>query len=274
MTKSSSYVICVALFFILPPDKWTFICAFGWRHHQTSDDPEHHVKSYPSFRPWKRYAVAAGDSPESKSHCQSRTLLASLTSVAQHGASVWSNHVSHERVATSSERSKLKTKPTSLKQKSSLYISQLYKRMQKTRQDQEPLNIERSAVTNENVQASSQKQMSWLVDDESYQSHKSHWPAHFFEDTLAYIAGGAAATSAFSAVVIGTIFATVVVTIGAVTSVLFCGDEINDDAIRYVDRHDGVVDNYREFWRPTLSSRDCDLNDDLYEDACDKHAIA
>ncbi|KAL7485327.1 hypothetical protein ACHAW6_010921 [Cyclotella cf. meneghiniana] len=274
MMKSSSYVVCVALFFILAPDKWTFICAFGRRHHQASDDPAHHVKSYPSFRPWKRYAVADDDSRESKSHCQSRTLLASLTSVAQHGASVWSNHVSHERVATSSERSKLKTKPTSLKQKSSLYISQLYKRMQKTRQDQEPLNIERSAVTNENVQASSQKQMSWLVDDESYQSRKSHWPAHFFEDTLAYIAGGAAATSAFSAVVIGTIFATVVVTIGAVTSVLFCGDEINDDAIRYVDRHDGGVDNYREFWRPTLSSRDCDLNDDLYEDASDKHAGA
>eukprot|EP00804_Cyclotella_cryptica_P027573 CCRYP_007517-RA/>CCRYP_007517-RA protein AED:0.01 eAED:0.01 QI:306/1/1/1/1/1/3/634/946 len=277
MVKSTSYVLCVALLsIVLLAHQWTSLCAFGWRNQPTSDERTQHVKTRSSFRPWQRYEGAAYDShhDSSEPHRQPRTLLHSLTSVAQHGASVWSNHVARDGIAATGQQSTLATKPTLLKRKSSVYVSQLYKRMQQTRQHQGPLNIDTVAIVNEQSgQGPSQKDNSRSMDDESYQSRKSHWPAHFFEDTLAYIAGGAAATSAFSAVVVGTIFATVVVTIGAVASAVFFGNDIADDASQYLDGHYGAVDNYgSESWTPTLNSKDCDVNDVVYDEASTKNA--
>jgi hypothetical protein len=256
MTKSTYRFCFVVLCFITVANENSLVCGFGRRKRHQPEEKTLHVKSRPYFRPWQRYDDAA--SADETIYERPRGLLSSLTSVAQHGASMWSNHISEE-ASSKNERSKRRTKLSSMEQTSSLYVSQLYKRIQKSRQDQETLNIDK-------VTSSKDDEQDLSLEEDSHT--QTSWPEHFFQDTLAYIAGGAAATSAFSAVVVGTIFATVVVTIGAITSAIFFE---NDDVGYYLDP--AVEEEHIEQGGAVLLSQDCDLDDDLFEDFSPRRAF-
>eukprot|EP01082_Thalassiosira_pseudonana_P003356 g2950.t1 g2950 contig12:1131315-1134421(+) len=92
-----------------------------------------------------------------------------------------------------------------------------------------------------------------------HHKRKSLWPAHFFQETLAFIAGGAAATSAFVALSTGAIFATAIVTVGALVSVFLPDGETDDDGYYYYLDEDNVDE---ETYEPSTADEGCDFNDD------------
>jgi hypothetical protein len=213
-------VLFLSVFSIIIAKEHTGITAFRWNNREPSDEQPGNVKTRPF-------------------------LLDSLTSVAKNGASVWSNHISNE-AGTKNKRS------TALKQTSSMYVSQSYRQMKNSHQDQE-LNIDSVVIDNEDTMM-----------EESYYRQTSHWPEHFIEEIIAFIAGGAAATSAFSALIAGTIFATVVVTVGAIVSVVVFGDEdvnyqLSNDEFRVEGSTDTVnkfCDLDRAFFQESSTNRD------------------
>lgn len=211
-------------FSIVIAEKQTIITAFSRHQQQPSKEQSHDIKSRPF-------------------------VLDSLANVARNGA-YWSNHITNAEEGTKRKR------PTNLKQTSSMYVSQLYKRIQKSHQD-DKLNIDSMDRSSEEEGTS--------IEDASYSRRMSHWPEHFFEEILAYIAGGAAATSAFSAVIAGTIFATAVITVGALASAFFFGNE-DDSEYYYLDHDELYVREYKDDTRTELESKDCDLDDAFFDD--------
>ena len=217
-----SQLFCALVFSnIIIASEYATANAFRWHSQQTTEELKDQI-----------------------SHEKSRGVLDSLTSVAQSGAFVWSNHISENAGAK-------RKKPNSLQQTSSI-VSKLHDQIQKSRNNQQ-LNIDRVDVGN------------WkdsYVEEQSYHRHKSPWPDHFYEEILAYIAGGAAATSAFSAVVVGTIFATFVVTIGAVTTALFFDDDL-EDTYTYNQSDDLDANDFNT--KTVIESKDCDLDESFFE---------
>jgi len=188
-----------------------------------------------AFR-WKAQNTERRDtnsrSQDNLSHKRPNRLLQTLTSLAQNGATVWTRQ--YESGA------KLR-RQTRLKQTSTLY--EPHNRIQRSNGDHE-LNIDR--VSN-------------FFEEDSYQV-KSPWPDHFFEEALALIAGGAAANrySLFTTVVAGTIFATVIVTVGVITSALFF-DESEEDFDNYLRK-----DDFKSVQTTNVESKGCDLEEGVF----------
>jgi len=179
----------IAVFSLMIAEERNFICAFRWKKQQSSDKHKSiGEKSRPFFRPWRQAAAGSG-LQKNTSHERRQSIIESLTNVVQDGASIWSNHISH-KVGPENESSKEPKRKTSMKPTAS--VSQLYKRIQVSR-NHDTMNIARL-----DDDASGNKTGSHLQES-IHRSRKSNWPEHFFEEILAYIAGGAAATSAFSA---------------------------------------------------------------------------
>lgn len=192
------------------------------------------------------------------------SMFKSLARVAKQGANTYSNHIpfndSHSpplpgqtaRPYAFNEKfpnPNSQSKTSSLKQSSSLYVSQLHQQMQRVRQKNDADNINKhpddSGVRSNEVAR--------------HHKRKSLWPAHFFQETLAFIAGGAAATSAFVALSTGAIFATAIVTVGALVSVFLPDGETDDDGYYYYLDEDNVDE---ETYEPSTADEGCDFNDD------------
>ena len=226
MTLKSELLCALVFSNVIIASEYTGVNAFRWHSQEISVE----LKDLAS--------------PE-KSH----GVLDSLTSVARSGAFVWSHHIS-ETVSAKRKR------PNALKQTSSI-VSKLHDQIQKSRKIQE-LNIDRVDDGNEDDSSDSS------LEEQSYHGNKSHWPDHFYEEIFAYIAGGAAATSAFSAVVVGTIFATFVVTIGAVTTALFFDDDLVGTEKNNL-RDDLDTNDIHTGPKTDLESKDCDLDESFFE---------
>lgn len=215
--KSPLFVVGV---FFVAEEQAIICCAFGWQASQNTDSHATNSRSQDSL-----------------SYERPNRLLQALTSLAQNGATVWSNHISDESGAKLRRESRLK-------ETSSFYEPPT--RMQRSREDQE-----------QNIDS-----VGKFFNEDSYQV-KSSWPDHFFEEALALIFGGAAANrySLFTTVVAGTIFATVIVTIGAITSALLF-DESDEDFDNYYWRKD----NFKTVPTTTAESKGCDLEDGVFEE--------